>query len=410
MCHLSNMKFVLPTNEPQADAKPLLQQPGGSNALTQQLKGPILPMNPFGKRFPIVPNPMEGLKRAVSFNADYGGCGFWRMLWGEMMINMLAKAVINNSTAMMVDPNFYQNITAIRMQRQATPVQREFCKFLRNLSNGTNEFKLIYEIDDIVFREDIPDYNSCKTAFDDPIIAENCMEIMKMCDEITVTCDFMKQYYMDKTGHKNVKVLPNYAPRFWMDRFYSSQKVADRLDRNKKRPRIGYFGSGTHFDVRNNVGQKDDFAHVVESIIKTRKEYQWVFIGGIPQTLKPFVHSGEIEFQPWTNLADYPYMFDKADVSVTIAPLQENNFNRAKSNIKYLEAGCYGIPCICQDMITYSMAPLKFKTGPEMIDQLRKLFGDRQYYTKHSKTARQYAETMWLEDHLDEYMDVYHLK
>lgn len=395
--------FVLPTNGPT------LTPFGGGTPLDNQLKGPFQVSNTTPK-FPIVPNPMMGLKRSVSFNADFGGCGYWRMLWGEMLINMQAKAVINSSTAMLVDPHFYDNIQAVRLQRQATPIQKEFAKYLRNLSNGTNEFKLIYEIDDIVFREDIPDYNSCKGAFDDPTISQNCKDIMLMCDEITVTCDYMRQYYMDKTGHKNVRVLPNYAPKFWLDRFYNSQKIADRYEKNKKRPRIGYFGSGTHFDVRNNVGQKDDFEHVWQAIEKTRKEFKWVFTGGIPLSLRQYIHTGEMEFYPWTNLVDYPYAIDRADVSVTIAPLQDNNFNRAKSNIKYLEAGAFGLPCICQDMVTYNMAPLRFKTGDDMIDQIRKLVRDRQYYTKHSKSARQYAETMWLEDHVDEVMDVYRVK
>ena len=47
----------------------------------------------------------------------------------------------------------------------------------------------------------------------DPEIRKNCQEIMSLCDEVTVTCPFMKQYYMEKTGHKHVTIIPNFPPK-----------------------------------------------------------------------------------------------------------------------------------------------------------------------------------------------------
>jgi hypothetical protein len=404
----NNMEFELNTNIPII--APIAGMP--SSPLIQQLRGPIaqLPMSaPMTPQLPMVPKELNTLDRALNFNADHGGCGYWRMLWPEMLLNMYQKAVIGSSTAMLTDTRYYHGIKSVRIQRQATQQQLEFAKFLRHVSDKTNKFKMIYEIDDIIFREDIPDYNSSKSAFDNPIIAQGCQDIMELCDEITVTCEYMRQYYMSKTAVKNITVVPNYAPKFWFDRYYSSTKVADRLDKNKKRPRVGYFGSGTHTDVRNSTGQQDDFSHIIEVVTKTRKEFQWVFVGTVPLQLRQFIHTGDIEYHTWTSLPDYPALIDTVGVSATIAPLRDNIFNKSKSNIKYLEAACHGIPCVCQDLVTYAMAPLRFKTGDEMISQLRKLLSDRQYYTKHSKTARQYAETMWMEDHLDEYMSIYNI-
>lgn len=403
------MEFILPNNTPAM--APTFGVP--LSPLGQQLKGPLLnvPNRTPRPNLPLMPDLLRGMKRAISYNADYGGCGFWRMLWPDMLINMYQKGIVNSSTAMIMDPRYYMDTRCVRIQRQATPLQYSFVQYIRALSDRSETpFKIIYEIDDIIFREDIPEYNSSRQAFDNPIIAENSMNIIKICDEMTVTCEYMKQYYMDKTGIKNVRVIPNYAPKFWMDRFYSSQKVAERYDKNKKRPRIGYFGSGTHVDIRNAASQQDDFTHVVDVVKRTLKDFQWVFVGTVPVPLRPHVISGEIEYHKWTALNDYPTLIDIANVSATIAPLQDNIFNRSKSNIKYLEAAAHGLPCVCQDIVTYAMAPLRFKTGDEMIDQLKKLFADRQYYTKHSKAARQYAETMWLEDHLDEFVDMYNIK
>ena len=55
-----------------------------------------------------------------------------------------------------------------------------------------------------------------------------------------------------------------------------------------------------------------------------------------------------------------------------VAPLTVNNFNNSKSDIKFIEACTLGIPCLCQDMHTYSSAPddLKFKTPEEFEEKI----------------------------------------
>jgi hypothetical protein len=100
-------------------------------------------------------------------------------------------------------------------------------------------------------------------------------------------------------------------------------------------------------------------------------------------------------------------MINNLNINAVVAPLMNCTFNMAKSNIKYLESACLGIPGVFQDLITYKDAPILFTDGPEMVKKLKKLLGDRKYYAKMSKQARSYAETMWLDDHIDEYTDLY---
>ena len=80
---------------------------------------------------PPLPMPGSDLKRAVNYYADYGGCGFWRMVWPETLMNGYQKAIMNGLTTMVLDPRFYQGIDAVRLQRQATPQQLQFVKFLK---------------------------------------------------------------------------------------------------------------------------------------------------------------------------------------------------------------------------------------------------------------------------------------
>ena len=89
------------------------------------------------------------------------------------------------------------------------------------------------------------------------------------------------------------------------------------------------------------------------------------------------------------------------------APLIDSNFNRAKSDLKFIEGCCMGLPTICQDMVTYKNAFHKFKTGSELIDQIKFLTKDRKKYIAESKKARRFGETRWLEDNIGFYEELY---
>lgn len=356
-----------------------------------------------------VEKPRElSLPRFLNYYADYSGCGHWRMIWPEQILNAHSKAVMHGTTVMNLDPRYYVMAKAVRIQRQATKQQLEFVKMLKEFSNQ-NGMRLIYEIDDICFKEDIPDYNKYKPAFENPEIRESAQAIMSMCDEITVTCKFMRDYYRDKTGNKNVTVIPNFMPKFWLGHYYDITKVMNNYDKNKKKPRILYAGSGAHFDVDNRTKQRDDFYHVNEVIRKTIDKYQWVFLGAFPLPIMDLIKSGKIEFHPWRRLYEYGDGINDLNVNMMVAPLQDNTFNKSKSDLKYIEACAFGLPIACQDLVTYENAPIKFKTGDDMINQIEETLKDVSKYKSICKKARQYAETRWLEtdSNIDCYLEMY---
>ena len=345
--------------------------------------------------------------RGINYYADFSGCGFWRMIWPEHVVNAYQKAIIHGSTVMVTDEKFYTNVKCVRIQRQATPAQLDFVKYLKKLGDKMG-FSLVYEIDDIVFYEDIPEYNKFRGAFADPAIRKATTEMMSMADEITVTCDYMKEYYADKTGNNNITVIPNYPPRFWLDQ-YDEQATINNYNKRKKKPRVLYAGSGAHFDVDNVVKQQDDFGHVVDTVIKTVNKYQWIFIGAFPMRLREYVRAGKIEYHPWTTLYEYPRLVQKVRPNVMVAPLVDNTFNRAKSDLKFIEGCALGLPAICQDMCTYENAFIKFSTGQEMIDQIDSVMKDKETYMKMVRRGRLMAETRWLEnpENHDKYTELY---
>ena len=361
------------------------------------------------KKFSVTP-PEHDLDRSLNYYADFSGCGHWRMIWPEILLNGYQKCIVHGSTAMILDPRHYDHIKTVRVQRQASNAQVDFVKFLRSIKSSRNNFNLIYEIDDVLFHEDIPKYNKFRAAFVDPEIRNAALSIMNMCDEITVTCDYMKEYYKQKTNHPNITVIQNYMPRFWMDCFYDEKQLSINYDKSikkRKRPRVLWAGSGAHFDVTNDTNFNDDFRHVIESVIKTRKKYQWVFLGAYPLLLKSYVTAGDIEYHPWASIYEYPRVKHSLKTNVMVAPLQDNPFNNSKSDLKYIEGSAFGQPVICQDISTYSNALHKFNTGDEMIDQIDNVLKDKTIYMKSCRKARASISDRWLEDNIQKYAELY---
>jgi hypothetical protein len=363
-----------------------------------------------------IPVPGEGLPRVINYCADQSGCAFWRMIWpgDELLANN--KAVIMTLYQMVTLGQFYGGIDAVRLQRQCTEPQLEFIKFLRNVSDQMKQqtgkgFRIIWEVDDIVCPAvDIPDYNVCKTAFEGDTVYNNVKEMMKYVDEATVVSEHMRQHYKKHLGFDKITVIPNYAPKSWIDRGYDEKQLRRKYNR-KGKPRVLYAGSGTHFDVTNRTGQKDDFGHVVDSIIKDitiDKKYDWVFFGALPMKLKQFIGKG-IEFHPWCSILDYPQKLREMDVDVSIAPLQNNAFSRSKANIKLTEAGMQGIPCVAQNIDCYNSDGWKylFDTAEEMFKKVDQILRTETSYMEACKFAREYSEKFLLQDHLDEYTLLY---
>lgn len=341
--------------------------------------------------------PGEGLKRALNYLADYGGCGFYRCMAPNFLLNLYQKAVVVESTVMVTDQRFYGTVQAVKFQRQATPPQRDFVKSLRELSKQTKN-KLIYEIDDVVFAEDIPLYNRNRDAFVSKDIQNSIKEILSMMDEITVTCDYFKDYMIEKSGNKNVTVVPNYLMKWWFDRYYDLGKLVKNYEKNKKKPVVAIFASGTHVDVVNRANQQDDFAAVVQHIIKTRTDFDWRFYGSFPLALRPYIDSGHIKFFQWVPLPEFSTAMANSGAQVTFAALQDNHFNKCKSNIKIIESGALGLPCVCPDMVTYKDALIKYKTGDEFIDCLKTVLKNQTVYADYCKRSRAYADNFWLDD------------
>ena len=349
----------------------------------------------------------------ISHIADTGGCSFYRMrtpLWTLQTFDR--KISIIEANKFIPIPEFYKDIKMVRLQRQISAAQCEyFIKFLKPLSNRYG-FWINYEVDDVVGKDDIPKYNSGWEAYQDPSFYNNIKTMMTNADFLTVTCEELANYYEKKyeVNRKNILIIPNYLPRWWMDGIYDIDKIEKKYDDIKNRkPRICFPASSTHYDIYNRNGGIDDFTHVVDFVRSTADKYEWIFLGGIPNQLRDLEADKKIRFISGFDLFNYPKQLAKLDIDIVAAPLQNNIFNKCKSNIKYTEMSAMGIAGIYQDLEPYKKYTNSlFNTANDLQNQIDELLGSKTKYLDMVKNGRNVVDNgdrhspkgWWLENNI----------
>ena len=335
------------------------------------------------------------------------GLAYWRCMWPAYQMGMrggVAYSFINN---FLNDALTYTTADVVVLQRSVGNNSLEYVKILSKLSM-ISKFKLIYDIDDVLFLDDIPKFHYGRLEGKQDA-KDSIMEIMYLCNEITVSTQYLKEYYQKATGIDEITVLPNRIPFFWAGQFYSLERLKNNYRMHKNKPRIAYAGSSSHFDCKMINSQRDDFYEVIKIIEATRKEFTWVFIGNYPRLLSKYVESCEIEYYNWVPIGLLPRLIHSLNLNMMIAPLADNPYNHGKSNIKFLESAAQGLPIACQDITPYKETPLRFRTGEEMIEKIRLTMKDEESYLEESRKVREIVNQQWLEinGNISQFIKVY---
>ena len=361
--------------------------------------------------------------RALVHPSFAPGLAYWRVLWPLYQLMMRKEIIYSVFEGYLIDSLPYVLSDIVVLQRLTGGDAADYIKHLASIKEKA-EFRLVYDVDDIIFFEEVPDYHYGKKNLKNPEavglskeeMIKRCkrdeahtIELMELCDEITVSTPFLKDFYSKKLTNQNITVLKNKIPFFWAGNYYSEEMLLRNYRKYKSKPRIIYAGSSSHVDTEEINEGKDDFAGVIDVIIKTRHEFTWIFVGACPPKLKEYTKTKEIEYWGWSPIGLLPQTIMQREGNMMVAPLADNLFNRAKSNIKFQEACAYGLPIACQDLNPYEEAPIKFKTGEEMIQRIRETLRSEDTFLQASRQARATADENWLEveENITTFKDVY---
>lgn len=186
--------------------------------------------------------------------------------------------------------------------------------------------KVWVDYDDLV--TSLPVSNSCYDRYRDcrPVV----QRILALADYLTVsTAELGKELSQIMPPNKQL----NYAeiPNAWAQNLFP---IAEHMEeRPPGPPRVLWRGTDTHIADLYGVSAS------IREFAKANPDVEWTFFGFRPHYLLGLPNS---EFLPITDVTDYLRLLSRARYDACIVPLEDNGFNRAKSNIAWMEAAMTG--------------------------------------------------------------------
>lgn len=175
-----------------------------------------------------------------------------------------------------------------------------------------------------------PAYNPASGAFKQGSGAREIVSRQfRMADAMIVSTPGLRDLYTDFNDH--IYVVPNSIDfRAW-DR-------ARARRRRKPGIRIGWAGGANH--------ERDlkILTKVIPAVMARHREARFVFVHGVPEFLKGL--PGVEVVQKFVPIHQYPHFLASQDFDIGLAPLEDNDFNNGKSNLRWLEYSALGIPTV----------------------------------------------------------------
>lgn len=322
---------------------------------------------------------------------DMGGSAFHRVITPLNFAN--SAGVIQLRTPMpiyiLVDIEYIKAMKpdAILFHRSHTEPQ---IKYIKNCKNNTDAL-IVYTIDDWV--EKVPKYSP---HFKDvpPTVGKDIRKALAQCDRLIASTDIVANAY--SMSHLEITVIPNYLSYTLWSQIYNNNII--KRNRFGIKPRIGWAGAMGH------SADTDIFYEIAQEL---GDEVQWVFIdsGEIP---KGFNHSNA-EIHPTGLPKDFPLKYYSLGLDLALCPLIDNDFNRARTNLKVLENGACGYASIASDMHTFRDCPVT-KVRFDVKEWVKAIRDKLSNLDKLYEEGQKLKEWVWtnykLEDHVNEYSQV----
>src|SRR5574343_56603 len=118
------------------------------------------------------------------------GSNLYRMVWPFRFLMEFGMVGLNTDKWFTI-PQYMKNVQCIRIQGLCHP---NYIEMFKNIIEMRNQFgfKIIYELDDLPFREHIPAYNLAKDFYDTNDQRLLIAKYMNSCDEITCTTTYFR--------------------------------------------------------------------------------------------------------------------------------------------------------------------------------------------------------------------------
>lgn len=327
--------------------------------------------------------------RTRVFGCGAGSYGSWQYRLGQPLAAMRNAGVVQSALCAYSDRRI-RLPTVAELERLAPDVM-----LLHNTLHDTHlsmiadyrrhyDGLIVFGEDDLMFA--LPQKNQfSKRVYKD--MKKRFRRCLSLCDRLVVTTEPLGMAFEEMI--EDVRVLPNY-----LDGTVWGHLRSDR--RHGGKPRVGWAGATQH---------RGDLELLIAVVKETSREIDWVFFGMCP----PEIQSLVAEFHPPVSFEKYPAKLASLDLDLALAPLEHNNFNEAKSNLRLLEYGFLGWPVIASDIDPYRGAPVCLvPNNPSAWTRaIREHVSDMDALGRAGDALQIWVKTGWLlEDHMEDWLAV----
>lgn len=212
------------------------------------------------------------------------------------------------------------------------------------------------------------------------------LEQVKRSDSLIVSTPHLQELY--KHFCPDIHVAEN-AIDISLWRHPSRPQRGDR-----QRVTIGWMGGGTH---------NADHMMIRDSVFETLEKcpnvvFNYVSGGKRPEGYEHPRIKWEATFQA---IDKYPQWIARRHFDIGIAPLEDTEFNRGKSNLRWLEYSAMGIPTVASPVLHFKQSVRHGKTGflagthEQWVDTLTKLVNEPALRENIGRAARLEVKNRW---------------
>lgn len=317
---------------------------------------------------------------------DWWACAWYRCHVPGMELSRLGYEIVLD--AQMTRANF-DACDVLVMQRQHRP---EALAALRE-ANASGKLT-VYDLDDDIWH--IPTSNPAHSAWEMSGLKERATAMVREAGLVTTPSRTLAEAM--GVYSSSVRVLPNCLP---------SEHWDFQPEFRRREPVIvGWAGSPSHAD------DLDMFAPIVENLLDATPNAHFQTIGPMVQHWPIEPHERHV-MAPSVTIEPYGQALRPFDIGV--APLVNHAFNRAKSDLKYVEYGMVGLPVVAQHLDPY-MHTIKHgengylaKNAKDWLKYLKLLVNDADLRESMGRAARAYAETRTIDKKIHQWIEAYGL-
>lgn len=335
-----------------------------------------------------------------------GVANFQNPLWYKDLRNAIQPWQEKITNGPKYDPGFIrqfvpyiesgaQQADAIVMQY---PQEEGALELFDSLKHNFPHTPILTEIDDNILS--VPVYNMAFSTYD-PMseVRARAVRQMKASDGIIASTPHLKEIYSE------------FNPNIWVIQNSIDFRRWDSLKKKSKAGiRIGWAGGCAH------EGDFEPLAPAIHRVAEKYKDARFCFINGpaakgLPDFLAdvPRVEHKAI----WKPVMKYPQMLAEQGYTIGIAPIRDSDFNRGKSNLKWLENSAMGIPTVAANVghmaetVRDGVDGLLYNNAQEFEAKLSSLISDRKLRARIGAAAYARVKADFnLKSTVSDYVDV----